>query len=339
MLTFTPIHPTFGAEVHGADLTTLSDVGLEEVKSGIAKYGFLVFRDTGLDDDGHVVFSKRLGDLDNIERYLTPGRKLRYRHLELFDAGNLDNDGSILDPESPRAHQAKGNGIFHVDSSFNPRRASYCLLRAVELPPDGAGGNTTDFADSRTAYDALPADLQQQLLANNYVGRHCIAQSRKLGDPDFYHDLDPSTQPHMRHYVLQRHEPSGRLNLYVGAHLHRLEIEGQGLVDRAESDRLIQQINAHVCSAPFVTSVTWQQPGDVIMWDNRAVQHRAGAGSYAGQHKRDMRRTTVHDDSPTAWGLNATSTAMPGFVYDPSQGSTTGAISADLPATAVAVHS
>jgi hypothetical protein len=37
MLTFMPIHSTFGAEVHGADLATLSDAGLEEVKTGIAK--------------------------------------------------------------------------------------------------------------------------------------------------------------------------------------------------------------------------------------------------------------------------------------------------------------
>ncbi|KIH86321.1 alpha-ketoglutarate-dependent 2,4-dichlorophenoxyacetate dioxygenase [Sporothrix brasiliensis 5110] len=331
MLTFTPVHATFGAEVHGADLATLSDAGLDEIKAGIAKYGFLVFRDTGFDDDSHVAFSKRLGDLDNIARFLSPGRKMRYRHLELFDAGNLDADGNVLDPDSPRAHQAKGNCIFHVDSSFNPRRASYCLLRAVQLPPAGAGGNTTDFADSRTAYDTLPADLQQQLLANNYVGRHCIAHSRKLADPEFYHDLDPGSQPHMRHHILQRHEPSGRLNLYVGAHLHSLETEAKGLVDADESTRLIQQLNAHVSSAPFVTSVTWQKPGDIVMWDNRAVQHRAGAGSY-GTHKRDLRRTTVHDDSPTAWGLNATSTAMPGFVYDPTAGNTTGAISSELPA-------
>ncbi len=37
MIAFTPIHPTFGAEVHCADLASLSDAGIDELKAGIAK--------------------------------------------------------------------------------------------------------------------------------------------------------------------------------------------------------------------------------------------------------------------------------------------------------------
>ncbi len=248
-----------------------------------------------------------------------------------------------------RAHQNKGNGIFHADSSYNPRRASYCLLRAVELPPaDPANHNirtTTDFADSRTACEALPDELRQRLAdlssssssssSNGLdpVGAHCIAQSRKLGDPAFYRDLDPAAQPHARHLLVQRHEPSGRLNLYAGAHLHHVE----GL-PRDASDALVAQINAHVASAPFVTSVAWHAPGDLVMWDNRAVLHRSGAGATLA-HRRDMRRTTVHDDSPTAWGLNAPGTAMPGFAYDPKTNRTAGAALEVPPAAATAVVS
>lgn len=128
-----------------------------------------IFRKTGLDDDSHVAFSYKLGDLDNIRRYLSPGRKMRYKHVELFDAGNLDGDNNIIDPESARAHSNRGNTLFHVDSSFNPRRASFSLLRAVEIPPKETGGNT-DFADSRTAFDDLPEHLKAELLENNYVG-------------------------------------------------------------------------------------------------------------------------------------------------------------------------
>lgn len=32
------------------------------------------------------------------------GRKLRYQYYELFDAGNVDAENNLLDPESPRAH-------------------------------------------------------------------------------------------------------------------------------------------------------------------------------------------------------------------------------------------
>lgn len=40
------------------------------------------------------------------------------------------------------------------------------------------------------------------------------------------------------------------------------------------------------------------------MWDNTCVMHRATLGAFEGKFKRDMRRTTVHDASSYAWGLN-----------------------------------
>ena len=68
-------------------------------------------------------------------------------------------------------------------------------------------------------------------------------------------------------------------------------------------------------------SVEWHQPGDLVIWDNTCVmyvdttppvrcrqelmlRHRACPGAFEGKYRRDMRRTTVHDDSSTAWGLN-----------------------------------
>jgi alpha-ketoglutarate-dependent 2,4-dichlorophenoxyacetate dioxygenase len=42
----------------------------------------------------------------------------------------------------------------------------------------------------------------------------------------------------------------------------------------------------------------------VIVWDNTFVMHRAAPGGFEGKAKRDLRRTTAHDASSTAWGLN-----------------------------------
>ena len=47
--------------------------------------------------------------------------------------------------------------------------------------------------------------------------------------------------------------------------------------------------------------------------DNTAVMHRAAGGSFEGKHVRDLRRTTVHDASNTAWGLNEKADTRPGF--------------------------
>jgi hypothetical protein len=41
--------------------------------------------------------------------------------------------------------------------------------------------------------------------------------------------------------------------------------------------------------------------------------HRAAGGSFEGKYVRDLRRTTVHDASSTAWGLNEEVDTRPGF--------------------------
>jgi alpha-ketoglutarate-dependent 2,4-dichlorophenoxyacetate dioxygenase len=264
----------------------------------MSKYGVCIFRLTGMDDTSHVNFSRRLGELDNIKRFVTANRKLRYQYYELFDAGNIGEDNELLDTESPRAHANRGNHIFHADSSYNFRRASYSCLRAVEIPPPGSGGNT-EFADSRTAFDDLPDSVREDLIKRNYIGAHTFVQSRKLGSPGYFKDLDAMKFKMGRHKLAQVHEPSGRVNLYIGAHLHHIE----GLSDE-KSTELRDFLNSHVAQDKHVVSVEWESPGDMIIWDNRATLHRAAGGSFEGKYRRDLRRTTVHDDSSTAWGLN-----------------------------------
>ncbi|KAI0026018.1 alpha-ketoglutarate-dependent 2,4-dichlorophenoxyacetate dioxygenase [Xylariomycetidae sp. FL0641] len=311
------LHPTFAAEVTGVNFQDVSDEQFAEILAAMAKYGVCVFRNTGLDDEAHVRFSERFGALDNIRRYLTGGRKPRYAWYELFDAGNIAEDGTVVDPGSARAHGARGNGLFHADSSFNPRRASFSLLRAHALPPAGTGGDT-EFADSRTAYAELPAALAARLAAHDdggggVVGAHALAHSRWLGSPAFFADLAPADidAALRRHRVAQRHEPSGRMNLYAGAHLRRIE-DADGREVPGSWD-LVQRLNAHAGQEKYVTAVQWHSPGDLVIWDNRCVLHRAAGGSFEGRFKRDLRRTTVHDDSPTAWGCNGTDAEWAGF--------------------------
>lgn len=194
-----------------------------------------------------------------------------------------------------------------MDSSFNPRRAGYSLLRAHELPPKGTGGNTL-YADTRTAWDELDAALKAQLLENNYVAAHSLWHSRKRAAPDFFSHIVPEDHPFSRHRLVQRHEPSGRTNLYIAAHIHHIE----GLPD-AESRHLFEKLYAHAQQPKYLLEVQWENPGDLIAWDNTCVMHRAGSGTFEGKYRRDMRRTTVHDGSSMAWGLNEKSDVRQGL--------------------------
>ncbi|EXJ83360.1 alpha-ketoglutarate-dependent 2,4-dichlorophenoxyacetate dioxygenase [Capronia coronata CBS 617.96] len=298
--------PTFGAEVTGIDFSKpVEPEVFKEIHDAITEYGVLVFRRAALDDARHVAFSRLFGELDDVKPYLGLGRQNRFPFDELFDVSNLEDDGSLVQVGSKRDHVSKGNSLFHVDSAFNPRRAGYSLLRAHELPPPGYGGNT-DFADTRTAYDELPPDLKAKLSEMDYVGANSLWHSRKKACPDseFLRDMDPEAYPFGRHRILQLHEPSGRTNLYIANHLHHLEYLDGTRVAEPEGTELIETLLNHASQPKYLLSVDWREPGDLICWDNTAVMHRAGEFKGMGKYKRDMRRTTVHDGSSSAWGLN-----------------------------------
>lgn len=212
---------------------------------------------------------------------------------------------------------AQGNSIFHVDSSFNPRRAGFSLLRAHTLPPPGHGGNT-DFADTRTAFDDLPADLRQHLEEHDYIAAHSLMHSRKKAAgpaSEWLKDTDPEKFPFGRHKILQVHETSGRGNLYVANHMHHLEYPGpdRKRVPEAEGTELIEKLLAHCSQDKYVLSVEWQNEGDLVVWDNTCVMHKAGGGTFMEKYARDMRRCTVHDGSGQAWGLNEKTTERMGL--------------------------
>ncbi|EXJ85443.1 hypothetical protein A1O1_05807 [Capronia coronata CBS 617.96] len=298
------LHPTFAAEIGGVefDKPIPNDV-FQEILAASAKvladrrasipvfiqlpptlllfrqYGVIVFRKTGLDDTGHVEFSRRFGRLDDMRPYMTDGSEPQYGYYELFDAGNIDpNTGSVLQPDSPRAQYNKGNALFHIDSSFNnPRRVSYSILKAHELPPAGTGGNT-GFADTRTAFEELNPQLKTELLEHDYIGAHSLYSSRKKAAPEYFKDVDVKKLSMHKHRIVQNHEPSGRMTLYIAAHMDHIEN-----LPPQKSRELIEKLVTHATQESTF-----------------CVMHRVEGGSFEGQYRRDLRRTAVHDDSSEA---------------------------------------
>ncbi|KAH8804867.1 alpha-ketoglutarate-dependent 2,4-dichlorophenoxyacetate dioxygenase [Xylogone sp. PMI_703] len=307
-ITAVKLHPTFAAEVQGVDFSQpLADEVFGEILSAINKYGVIVFRDTGLDDDRHIEFARRFGELDDVKPYNTAGRINRLKYDELFDVSNVESDGSLVNPESPRGQANKGNNLFHVDSSFNPRRAGYSLLLAHELPPPGIGGHTA-FTDTRTAFDDLDGGLKEELLKKNYIADHSLIHSRKMASPKFFGHLDPLDYPMGRHRLVQLHEASGRMNLYIAAHVHHIED-----MEPAKSTALINLLYEHAKQPKYVVEIEWKGVGDLVVWDNTCTMHRAVGGPFERKYRRDMRRATVHDGSSQAWGLNEHSEVRQGL--------------------------
>lgn len=294
----TPLHPTFGCEIAGLDISDPSEHTFEVVKDALHKYGFVVVRKAGLNgDQEHVDFSKRFGDVE-VSRYRSP----HMRSLpcpEIFDISNLDQNGEVVTVSNEKRTTAiRGNALWHADGSFNPRRTYVSILRAVELPPPDMGGHT-EYSDARQAYEDLDQETKDKI--DDMVVVHSLVHNRKTANPDspLFKHLNVLEEPTSRHKLVTIHEPTGRPMLYITSYAHHIEgmpiEEGQALLDR---------LRKHAAQPKYVYEHHWASPGDVAIWDNTAVLHRATPGLYEGKFRRDMRRTCVHDSGKYAYGLN-----------------------------------
>ena len=278
-LTIKPILPRFGAEVSGVALKGPLDAATQrEIIDAQHQWGVTVYRDTGLDDEGHVRFSRIFGHLETLP---FTGRPTRHSHAEIFDASNLDADGQIIDNELVRLHK-KGDRLWHTDSSFIDLRSAYSILVAHEVPPEGG---QTWFADTRTAYDDLPAPLKAKV--DTLEAEHSLWWSRKqAGYPFTEEEID--AKPSARHPLVHVHQGSGRKALYIAAHAR--DIVG---MPREEGRALLQELIDWCTQPQYVFAVTWNV-GDLVIWDNLCSMHRGGDFDDL-KHRRDMRRTTIRE--------------------------------------------
>ena len=275
-----PILPGFGAEMSGVDIAgPLDDAVRQAIVAAQNQWGVTVWRNTGLDDDSHVAFSRIFGHLELAPR--PPGRAMRFSRPELFDASNIDAEGRIIDNELIRLNK-KGDRLWHTDSSFMTVRSAYSLLLCHEAPPEGG---PTWFADTRTAYEDLPQAMKDRL--EGLVAEHSYWWSRmKAGYPFTEAEID--AKPAARHPLVHVHAPSGRKALFVGAHAR--SIVG---MPRDEGRALLQEL-IDWCTQPRYVFAVHYRPGDMVIWDNLCSMHRGGDFDDRA-HRRDMRRTTVRE--------------------------------------------
>jgi alpha-ketoglutarate-dependent 2,4-dichlorophenoxyacetate dioxygenase len=280
MLTVKPILPRFGAEISGIDITQpLDEAQQRAIVDAQNKWGVTVWRNTGLDDESHIRFSRIFGHLELSPR--PSGSKGRLPYRELFDASNLDAEGNIT--RNPAAIMyRRGDRLWHTDSAFMPKRDSHSLLLAHEVPSEAG---ETFFADTRSAYDDLPQAMKDKI--ENLQGENSLWWSRKLAGADI---TDEQIESGLKavHPIVHVHTGSGRKALYIAAHTK--DIVG---MPADEGRALIRELIEWATQPQYVFSVRYQ-PGDMVIWDNLCSMHRGGEFDFENE-RRDMRRTTVRE--------------------------------------------
>jgi alpha-ketoglutarate-dependent 2,4-dichlorophenoxyacetate dioxygenase len=280
----TPLHPTLGAEVRGVDLTgpVVPEV-FAEIDAAFSRHGILVFPDQPVTDEQQLAFSRLFGPLEVNPNYA--GAKMRLRP-DVADISNLDPEGRVLARDDRRNLFNLGNQLWHIDSSFKHIPAKCSLLSARELP---SSGGETEFADMRTAWDALPDARKREL--DSLVVEHSIFRSRsQIGFADFNDDIFKELPP-VRQALVRHHRYSRRTSLYLASHASH--IIGRPI---EEGRALIEELIAFATQPQFVHQHRWTV-GDLVIWDNRCTMHRGRP--YDDAQRRVLHRTTVSDYANT----------------------------------------
>ena len=275
MLTIEPKGPVLGATITGIDLSAgLAPAEAEALREAIARHSVLHLPNQAVDDAAQVAFSELFGPLE-VTRAGADGEGSK-----LIVLTNIGPDGTIAAPTARQVLNNRANQSWHHDSSFKPVPARLSILSAREIP--SAGGNT-EFASMRAAFAALASAEQALLLPLQAL--HDFTWSRRRVDPALVTEAEAAANPPVHQPVVRSENPNGPA-LYLGAHARA--IEGW---EEAESRALIERLVNFATQPPFVYSHRWA-PGDVLVWDNRAVMHRATPFAASGERRR-MVRTTV----------------------------------------------
>jgi alpha-ketoglutarate-dependent 2,4-dichlorophenoxyacetate dioxygenase len=287
-VTIRQVHPLFVGEILGIDLRQPLDAEtVRAIEAGMDRHAVLIFRGQALSDEQQVAFSRHFGEIELAVNSNVIKADQRRLSVELADISNLDQDSQILARDDRRRMFNLGNQLWHSDSSFRAVPAKYSLLSARAVP--SRGGNT-EFADMRSAYDALDEATRAEI--EDLITEHSLIYSRgQLGFTEFSEEELKAFAP-VRQRLVRTHPVTGRKSLFLASHVGTI-------VDWPvpEARALLRDLVEHATQREFVHAHVWQQH-DLVMWDNRQTMHRARRYPETLE-VRDMRRTTIAGEGPT----------------------------------------
>jgi taurine dioxygenase len=281
MIDIQPMSRSFGADIAGVQLATISDVDFDTVYQVWLDYGVLRFRDQILDEEGLQRFSSRFGPLEEIPL----GRMSKEQQKKLsaiFKNPYVTNISNILENGMPIGGLGNAEANWHSDMTYTENPPPASVLLSVEIPDEGGD---TWFADQYGAYEALPASLRERV--EDLSIKHDAAHT-SIGDlrPGYEPFDDPREAPGAVHPLVRTHEETRRKCLYLGrrewAYITGLSLE--------ESEALLDEVWSYATLPGNVIRQQWKV-GDVIIWDNRCVLHRRD--EFDQSQRRLLRRCQV----------------------------------------------
>jgi taurine dioxygenase len=266
-----------GAEVRGVDLSLPIDETLRaRLNQAFVDHSVLVFRD----------------------QHLSPHHLLAA--VQLFGEVFPQQDKKFSLPECPLIHYVSNQDTYpdgrryipgegyHTDHSNAVRPPKATVLHAVKLPDRGGD---TQYVNMWRAYDELPDALKQRIAGlraiHVYQSKYSARKLMTLSEENRKAVPDAVLHP-----LVRTHPESGRKAIY----LNPIRIEGIEGMPESEAMNLLDELLSHATQPQYEYRHQWRQ-GDMVMWDNRCLLHKAN-GDYDMGQVRYLYRIMLQGDAP-----------------------------------------
>lgn len=280
------LHSQFGVEVTGARLSTaLDDASFSTLLDLYFEHGVLLFRGQDLTPATLAAFSRRWG-----RPKIAPRKQFNDQDIaEVMLLGNV-----VDDKGQPMAFFNRQGVEWHSDTAGNTHVDNVTFLHAIEVP--SVGGDTL-FCSMVAAYEALPRDLLHRVEGLRVLHSFNHHNDKVLQlSPGSARPLLPEERaqyPDIWHELVQTHPMNGRRLYYVSEQLCR---RFAGMTE-AESEPLKEEL-VRVATAPERVYRHRWAPGDLLLWDNRAMMHSATQINYEHERRLMLRASTYTDFEP-----------------------------------------
>ncbi|EXJ85718.1 hypothetical protein A1O1_06086 [Capronia coronata CBS 617.96] len=254
---FKEMTPGFGSEVHGIQLSQMTNAQKDELALMVAKRGLLVFRDQDLKDQGPakmLELGEHFGPLhthqfgDMVKGYAGLTAVYRDQHKKLADAHVAGNVSSIN---------------WHTDMSYEINTVGTTFLMHMTGPP--SGGDTI-YASMTKAFSKLSPAFQEFLSTLSAVHSGHRQFSKAKTATGLIRETIETIHP-----VVRTHPVTGEKALWVNP-TYTSEIVG---LKEEESEAILRMLFLHTqMGQDFHVRVHWE-PGTVVVYDNRITQHSA----------------------------------------------------------------
>jgi len=193
---------------------------------------------------------------------------------------SFDGSGwSYVSNVEPGGVLGDGPFLFHSDLEFTSDPLWVLSLYAMELPDTPT---STRFANGLRAAEHLDAGVVAEL--DGKTALHVFPLLEGRGDARYrVRDLDDGA-PRAEHPLLLTHPVTGARILYVTA----MQTDSVVGLTEDESESLLERLWSELYAPDNVYEHEWQV-GDLLVWDNLALQHARGAVT----GRRTLRRVPV----------------------------------------------